>query len=121
MRFTIPYPPTANKVWRRVGNKTILSEDARKYRAKVQQVLRATCVDLGSLAGRLSVSIVAHPPDKRRRDLDNLFKAALDSLTHAGVIEDDGLIDSLEIRRGCVKKPGTLDVSISAMNGEVVK
>ena len=38
-------------------------------------------------------------PDKRRRDLDNLLKATLDSLTHAGVWSDDSQIDALSIRR----------------------
>jgi crossover junction endodeoxyribonuclease RusA len=52
-------------------------------------------------AGRLAVEIEAHVPDKRKRDLDNLFKAVLDSLTHAGVWADDSQIDALRI----VRKP----------------
>lgn len=49
---------------------------------------------------RLKVDIIAYPPDKRRRDLDNLLKAPQDSLQHAGVFHDDSQIADLRIRRG---------------------
>jgi crossover junction endodeoxyribonuclease RusA len=41
----------------------------------------------------------AFPPDRRRRDLDNIQKALLDSLEHAGVYADDNQIDLLIARR----------------------
>ena len=47
--------------------------------------------------GRLRVEIEAFRPDKRRRDLDNLLKATLDGLAHAGVYEDDSQIIDLRI------------------------
>lgn len=39
--------------------------------------------------GPVSISIVASPPQARKRDLDNLLKAALDLLVSHGVIHDD--------------------------------
>jgi crossover junction endodeoxyribonuclease RusA len=45
----------------------------------------------------MRVEIQAFRPDRRRRDLDNLLKAILDSLTHAGVMQDDALIEDLRI------------------------
>jgi crossover junction endodeoxyribonuclease RusA len=33
--------------------------------------------------------VLAYPPDHRRRDLDNLAKAILDALQHAGVYGND--------------------------------
>ena len=54
------------------------------------------------MRGRLSMTMTLFPPDKRRRDLDNAFKAPLDALAHAGVYEDDSQIDVLTIRRGAV-------------------
>ena len=56
------------------------------------------------MLGRLRVEVVAHAPDHRRRDLDNLHKATLDALEHAAVYADDGQIDDLRIRRGDVDK-----------------
>lgn len=47
--------------------------------------------------GHLKVEIEAFRPDKRRRDLDNLLKATLDGLAHAGVYEDDSQIVDLHI------------------------
>ena len=48
---------------------------------------------------RLRVEIEAFPPDKRRRDLDNIFKVLLDSLQHAEVYVDDSQIDYLCVQR----------------------
>ncbi|MGA7507147.1 MAG: RusA family crossover junction endodeoxyribonuclease [Erwinia billingiae] len=55
------------------------------------------------------------PPTRARRDLDNLFKAPLDSLTSAGFIADDGLFDDVRMVRGEVVKGGRLDVLITEM------
>ena len=53
---------------------------------------------------RLSLMIEAFPPDKRRRDLDNLIKAIQDSLQYAGVYEDDSQIDYLTIKRSILRE-----------------
>lgn len=47
--------------------------------------------------GKLKVVIEAWRPDNRRRDLDNLLKAVLDSMGHAGLYVDDSLIVDLRI------------------------
>jgi Holliday junction resolvase RusA-like endonuclease len=49
------------------------------------------------LHGDVALSIVAHPPNRRKRDLDNLLKAPLDAMAHAGVYDDDGQIVRLSI------------------------
>lgn len=109
LNLTLPWPPTVNTYYRNVNGKTLISEKGRQYRAAVaDQVL----IQRGAkqLAGRLAVAIVAHVPDKRRRDLDNLLKSTLDSLTHAGVWLDDQQIDALSISRGPIG--GLLQVSV---------
>jgi Holliday junction resolvase RusA-like endonuclease len=45
------------------------------------------------------VVVEVYVPDRRKRDLDNLHKGILDSLTHAGVWGDDSQIDDLRIYR----------------------
>jgi len=64
---------------------------------------------------RLSVFIEAFPPDKRKRDLDNVLKSLLDALQHAGVYADDCQIDRLSIIR---KSPlnGIVKIEITAIN-----
>lgn len=117
MTLTLPWPPSVNTMWRRVGTRTLLSKKGREYR---ETVLAACLEQLG--AGwrsridpdrRLAVTITATPPDHRRRDLDNLLKAPLDALEHAGVYSDDALIDDLRIARCTPSKPGRLEVTIT--------
>ena len=98
LELTLPWPPTVNSYYRNISGKTLISSKGREYRKAVaDQVL--TQHGALQLQSRLAVSIVAHVPDKRRRDLDNLLKSVLDALTHAGVWLDDSQIDSLAIAR----------------------
>lgn len=60
----------------------------------------------------LTVQIIINFPTKHRTDLDNRMKGLLDSITSAGVWEDDSLIDELHIIRGKVGKPGGVIVKI---------
>jgi crossover junction endodeoxyribonuclease RusA len=94
--LTLPWPPTVNTYWRNVNGRTILSAPGRAYRKAVaDQVLIQRAAKRMDTA--LLVTIKAYRPDRRRRDLDNLFKAILDSLVHAGVMLDDALICDLRI------------------------
>ena len=47
------------------------------------------------ITGPVRITIAAGRPDRRRRDVDNLSKAALDLLVSHQVIEDDGVVVSL--------------------------
>lgn len=99
LTINLPWPPSVNHYWRNVAGRTLISADGRAYRKAVaDHVLIQHAAK--RLAGRLEVRIYAAMPDKRRRDLDNLLKSILDSLTHAGVWIDDSQIDVLSIRRG---------------------
>lgn len=101
VELTLPWPPSVNHYWRNVGGKTLISAEGRAYRLAVSdQVLLQRGAK--QLAGRLAVQITAHVPDKRRRDLDNLLKGVLDSMTHAGVWLDDSQIDDLRITRASI-------------------
>lgn len=42
-----------------------------------------------ALAGPVSVSVVASPPDKRATDADNRLKCLLDALVQGGLLADD--------------------------------
>lgn len=96
--FELPFPPSVNAIWRRVGRKTLLSAAARRYRGQVVQRLLQQFGKLPRVGnGPLAVTIRARRPDARRRDLDNLPKAILDALTHAGLWGDDSQIEHLAI------------------------
>lgn len=101
--LNVPYPPTLNRYYRYVTGlrRVLISAEGRAYREAVREAInKAAQTDgLKTLSGRLEVVIHVSPPDRRRRDLDNVLKALLDSLTYAGVWVDDSQIDKLEINR----------------------
>lgn len=96
LNITLPWPPSVNTYWRNVNGRTIISADGRAYRAAVVEQIMLQRKQM-HFDGPLRLIIEAHRPDNRRRDLDNLFKATLDSLAHAGVYEDDSQIHDLRI------------------------
>lgn len=107
----LPYPPSVNHYWRRVGARTLISRGGRRYRKDVCATLAADRV--APMEGRLAVRVVVRPPDRRRRDLDNLGKGLLDALSHAGVYADDSQIDRLAFERGEVVPLGGVTVEIT--------
>jgi crossover junction endodeoxyribonuclease RusA len=100
----VPFPPSVNHYWRRVGARTIISRGGRAFRETVCAILAARGIT--PLAGPLAVEITVHPPDRRRRDLDNMLKALLDALQHGGAYDDDSQIVRLSIERGDVDTSG---------------
>jgi crossover junction endodeoxyribonuclease RusA len=102
----LPIPPSVNRYWRYnpKSGKAYVTPHGRAYRATV--VEKATRMrsegrlPAVALSGPLRVGVVLCPPDARTRDLDNVLKALLDAITHAGVWRDDGEIDDLRIVRG---------------------
>lgn len=118
LRFGLPWPPSANTYWRsmrggKLAGLVLLSREAREYRKLVVEVLVEQNVPRHELAGSLEVELLAHPPDRRRRDIDNLLKPVLDTLIHAKVIEDDVYVDRLVIERGTRVTEGWLDVRVT--------
>ena len=94
--LTLPWPPSVNTYWRTFQGRMIISAKGREYRkAVIEQVKRQ--FGAVNFQGKLCVEIEAYRPDKRRRDLDNLLKAALDACTAAEVWQDDCNIVDLRI------------------------
>jgi len=114
----LPWPPSVNSYWRspntgKLAGRTLISERGRNYRRAVSDAIRMAGQPKAD-PGRLDVALTVFPPDRRRRDLDNLPKGILDALTHAGVIEDDSLIDRLLIERATSCPGGKVRVVVGA-------
>jgi crossover junction endodeoxyribonuclease RusA len=91
-----------------VGNRTLISRQGREYRKAICELVQVGA----TLDTRLAVEIAAHPPDRRRRDLDNIQKPVLDALEHTSIYADDSQIDLLLTRRRDVVPSGCLHVDV---------
>jgi len=112
----LPWPPSVNHYWRRVGPRTLISREGRTFRKRVCALLGGGGPRKPPAGGRVALAMDAFPPDRRRRDLDNLIKATADALEHAGVYADDSQIDLLFVRRGEVDRPhGHVEVRVEPL------
>ena len=112
----LPWPPSVNTYWRhpsrgKLAGRTLISEKGREYRATITKL--AAAHKWRTVPGKVAVTIRASPPDRRVRDLDNILKSLLDSLVHAGVMQDDSDIDELHIFRLPPRAPGTVFLTIT--------
>ena len=94
--LALPWPPSVNHYYRHVGPRVLISKDGRRYREAVEAVARrAGCP---RLEGPVAMKGRFHPPDKRRRDLDNVGgKALIDALQGAGLFTDDCQIKRISL------------------------
>ena len=115
----LPWPPSTNQLYRSVQingrPRVLLSKAARDYHSLVRR--RAMLDKWPSFTDmdRLEVIIHAMPPDRRKRDLDNLLKSILDALVKGGLVPDDSQIDKLAILRGRVVKNGALTIGVGKL------
>lgn len=119
----LPWPPSVNHYWESVARGrrvwVRVSDAGKAYRSMVADIVRQTFPGLTQpIRSRVSVYIVTNQPDHRRRDLDNILKAALDAITYSGVWGDDSQIDSLHIERAGVEAGGSITVAISTIEGD---
>jgi len=115
--LVLPWPPSANRYWRSFRGRMIVSKEAKDYIKLVNSlypefgestVYRTEEMLHGSIAAEFNF----YPPDRRKRDLDNLLKISIDSMMKTGLFKDDSQIDELYVRRREVVKDGCLEVSI---------
>lgn len=95
LSFELPWPPSVNHYYRHVGPRVLISREGRQYREAVTAQLRGVVTK--PLQGTLRLIAEFYPPDRRRRDLDNLLKCVQDTLQHAGLYLDDAQICELHV------------------------
>jgi crossover junction endodeoxyribonuclease RusA len=111
LKFELPYPPSINHYYLRTSSGVMIGAKGRKYRHDVALLL-SKYRDFYS-DKRLHVVIDAYPPDKRKRDIDNILKCSIDSMQHARLFYDDNQIDKLTVIRRHSIEFGRLEVSVS--------
>lgn len=112
----LPYPPSLNRYYRTFRGRPVVSAEGKRYRQTVKEILVPAFEDKPEYTAAMRVWIEVMFPDRRKRDLDNLNKALLDSITHAGVWADDSLIHDLRLVRAGVEKPGHVRLHIAEIH-----
>lgn len=84
------------------------------YRRDLKKPIKSQQTVIG-LATPVKIRIECHMPDRRRRDLDNLQKAAFDALTKAGFWQDDQQVDDYRVKRMPIIKGGKLEFTITEL------
>lgn len=88
-------PPTANHIYRSWGRGTrTKTPETRMWQERTAATLAAIW-KREAVTDDVAVKLVFVTKDKRRWDIDNRFKAMLDTLTMAGIIADDSQIKRL--------------------------
>lgn len=107
VELSLPYPPSANRLWRAVRGRNIKSREYREWLTDAYAaVLRQPRFIKAGLVGSYRMVLTAERPDRRRRDLSNLLKPTEDLLQHAGVVVDDCNADRI-VLEWSDRAPGT--------------
>lgn len=93
----LPYPPSVNHYWRYYSGRVCISKHGLAYRAIVAFYMRLAKAK--TMSGPVGLKIAVYPPDRRRRDIDNVLKALLDALQHGGAFQDDYQVSRINIKR----------------------
>lgn len=95
IELELPVPISENQYRRTVKGMgfPIISAAGRKYKENLKMMVRQRGINM--IRGDVSVTVVYYPPDRRRRDIDNIFKCLFDAITEAKLIEDDSCIRRL--------------------------
>lgn len=89
----LEYPISSNRYWRNFNGRTVMSAEAREYKAMAAFRWREAGFPLH--AGQVLVELLLHPrmtkqggASKSRMDLDNCLKVAIDALNGVAFVDD---------------------------------
>lgn len=112
--FTFPFPPSLNHCWGVVGKRRFLSANYKAFLNDVALVVAGTRLADPTVDGYY-VTLRVAPPDRRKRDLDNVVKPVFDALTRCCVWSDDCYVNRLLVERAEPVKNGQVIVHVGAM------
>jgi len=108
--LNLPWPPSINHYYgtKPGGFAKFIGAKGKAFRSEVVRAAHIQEIKPFHKNDRLHIRIDLFPPDKRKRDIDNILKALFDSLEHARIIDNDSQFDRLYIQRhdtygGCVR------------------
>lgn len=111
INLTLPYPPSANHYLRRTSRGVYRTPEAQAYKETVALTLRLEGVE--PLTGDLEIVVDAYRP-RKRGDLDNILKVALDSLNGLAWHDDKQIARITANRHDDPKRP-RLEIAVWQM------
>jgi len=117
IRIVLALPPSVNRLWRTTSKGGMYRSP--KYTAWRKVAVQNAVLQAGQrkINGPYKFTLEAVRPDKRKRDLDNLLKAASDCLVEAGII-DDSQCEWIEAKWVISEYPCTLTIEEITHEGE---
>ncbi len=109
-RFTLPYPPSANRYWKNWRGRMVISAEARQYKKTAWFELKRQGAVLFPPKTAISLTIWIFRP-QRSGDLSNRIKVVEDAMQGA-ICEDDAQVQELHCYRGDDKENPRVEVEV---------
>lgn len=117
IELTLPYPPSVNH-YKRVGRLTttkngkiyqprVNSSATTRFYYEVWMKVRGMKIE-GLGEADIHLDLEVYPPDKKKRDIDNILKPTIDALMNSGLFKDDSQISRLVVTRKSIMKHGQI-------------
>ncbi len=120
--LVLPWPPSMNHVWRLGPRRAYLDQQAQTFRIRALAAVKAARISGTApsepLAGPVAVMLECFPPDRKRRDLDNVPKAVFDAMTKARVWNDGSQVQLMLPFWGQKAKGGRVAVTVLPLDVE---
>ena len=121
-RLVLPWPPSVNHVWKIAPRKAYLDSQVQAFRMRVLAAVKcgriAGTIPSEPVQGPVAVMLECCPPDRKRRDLDNLPKSVFDALTKACVWRDDSQVQLMLPFWGSRAKGGRIVLHVLPLDVE---
>ena len=113
LAFSLPWPPSVNRYWRHGRGRVYLAPAGRQFIELVRNAI--PMFHDAWETERVFLEVEAYPPDRRRRDIDNILKALLDGLEKGSVFRDDSQVKKLRVEMLEPIKGGKLDIKVGTI------
>lgn len=96
LKLALPFPPSINAIYAPTRKGIMLTKRARDYHDLFKKTLEKQ-VEIETCRGFLEAKIWVCPPDRRKRDCDNILKILFDAMQKCEVYENDSQIKKVEV------------------------